>query len=61
MVKFLDELSEEQVEGAQQEARMLSKIVHPNIIRVRDFFESDREVCSVYDFIPDGNLSDIIN
>jgi len=36
------------------------KLSHPNIIRARDVFQQDDEVCSVYEYADAGSMADLI-
>jgi eukaryotic-like serine/threonine-protein kinase len=44
----------------QDEARRLALCVHPNIVRVSDFFVEDGQPYMVMDYIPGQNLADIV-
>ena len=44
----------------QDEARRLSLCVHPNIVRVSDFFVEDGQPYMIMDYIPGQNLADLV-
>lgn len=44
----------------QDEARRLASCVHPNIVRVSDFFVEDSQPYMVMDYIPGQNLGDVV-
>ena len=44
----------------QDEARRLASCVHPNIVRVSDFFVEDDRPYMVMDYIPGQNLGDVV-
>lgn len=44
----------------QDEARHLASCVHPNIVRVSDFFVEDDRPYMVMDYIPGQNLGDVV-
>lgn len=44
----------------QDEARRLASCVHPNIVRVSDFFVEDGQPYMVMDYIPGHNLGDVV-
>ncbi len=44
----------------QDEARRLASCVHPNIVRVSDFFVEDDRPYMVMDYIPGQNLGDLV-
>ncbi|MFM9268365.1 serine/threonine-protein kinase [Tychonema sp. BBK16] len=44
----------------QDEARRLASCVHPNIVRVSDFFVEDGQPYMVMDYIPGQNLGDVV-
>ncbi|KAL3637663.1 hypothetical protein CASFOL_018111 [Castilleja foliolosa] len=37
--------------------RVIAKLVHPNLVRVRGFYWGDEEKLIIYDFIPNGSLA----
>ncbi|TFG70183.1 MAG: serine/threonine protein kinase [Anaerolineales bacterium] len=45
----------------QQEASVLARLIHPNLVRVTDYFEETELVFLVMDFVSGENLADIIN
>ena len=50
-------LSDEQIQGFQQEAETIAKLVHPHIVRVLDFDVSDDGIpFLVMDYCPNGTL-----
>ncbi len=57
-------LDEEMLEGFrkqfQQEASVLARLIHPNLVRVTDYFEESELVFLVMDFVSGENLADII-
>ncbi|MEG4332897.1 protein kinase [Microcoleus sp. AT9_A2] len=44
----------------QDEARRLASCVHPNIVRVSDFFVEDGQPYMVMDYVPGQNLGDVV-
>ena len=44
----------------QQEASVLARLNHPNLVRVTDYFEEAGEVFLVMDFVAGENLANVI-
>ncbi|PSB43721.1 serine/threonine protein kinase [filamentous cyanobacterium Phorm 6] len=44
----------------QDEARRLASCIHPNIVRVSDFFVEDGQPYMVMDYVPGQNLGDVV-
>jgi serine/threonine protein kinase len=53
-VKLLDKSGN--VERQLAEPELLSRLQHPNIVRLRDYFIQDQQLAIVLDFIPGGDL-----
>ena len=49
-------LSEEDRRRAQQEARVLEKMEHPNIVGFVDAFEKNGDLCIVMNYVDGGDL-----
>lgn len=55
-----DELLKGLRQQFQQEASVLARLIHPNLVRVTDYFEDSNMVFLVMDFVPGENLANII-
>ena len=44
----------------EQEASVLARLIHPNLVRVTDYFEEDSNAYLVMDFIDGRSLADVI-
>ena len=51
----------EQIEQFKQEAFYLSRCIHPNVVRVYEWFEENNTAYTVMGFLPSIPLSDILN
>ena len=55
-----DELLQGLRKQFQQEASVLARLNHPNLVRVTDYFEESGKVFLVMDFVSGENLADVI-
>ena len=51
---------EEACTAAYREVTHVMKFSHPNIIRARDVFHQNDELCSVYEYADSGSMADLI-
>ena len=43
----------------ESQVRVVAKLVHPNLVRVRGFYWGTQEKLIIYDFVPNGSLANI--
>ena len=57
-IKIIDKtkLNEENLKKAQREADILKSLHHPNIIKLYQVMESERLLCIVTEYLPNGEL-----
>ncbi|KAE8704880.1 putative LRR receptor-like serine/threonine-protein kinase [Hibiscus syriacus] len=56
-VRRIDENSVERLKDFETQVRAIAKLVHPNLVRVRGFYWGLDEKLIIYDFVPNGSLS----
>ena len=49
------------IESFESEARIVSRLQHPNIVQVFDFFRQERDLCLVMELIDGMDLRDVLN
>jgi len=59
-IKELHDPSEESRQLFEQEARLLARLIHPNLVRVTDFFEEGEGCYLVMDYVEGQDLLDLI-
>jgi NIMA (never in mitosis gene a)-related kinase len=56
----VDVLEENEKFSALNEIRILSKVNHPNIIQMHEYFEMESKLCLVLDFCEGGDMATLI-
>jgi len=60
-VKIMRKFDEERLLAAQNEYDLLKKVKHKNIVKVKEFFPTDRELYTVMEYIDGQELFDRIS
>ncbi|GLU20076.1 hypothetical protein SLE2022_362910 [Rubroshorea leprosula] len=56
-VRRIGESSVERFRDFENQVRIISKLVHPNLVRIRAFYWGVDEKLIIYDFVPNGSLA----
>lgn len=56
-VRRIGENGVERFRDFENQVRAISKLVHPNLVKVRGFYWGDDEKLVIYDFVPNGSLA----
>ncbi|KAL5556928.1 hypothetical protein UlMin_039164 [Ulmus minor] len=56
-VRRIGESSVERFKDFENQVRIVAKLVHPNLVRVRGFYWGVDEKLVIYDFVPNGSLA----
>lgn len=56
-VRRIGESSVERFKDFENQVRLISKLVHPNLVRIRGFYWGTDEKLIIYDFVPNGSLA----
>ncbi|PIN07066.1 Serine/threonine protein kinase [Handroanthus impetiginosus] len=56
-VRRIGENSVERFRDFENQVRLISKLVHPNLVRIRGFYWGSDEKLIIYDFVPNGSLA----
>lgn len=55
-VRRIGESGMERFRDFENQVRVISKLVHPNLVRIRGFYWGIDEKLVIYDFVPNGSL-----
>ncbi|CAJ1942899.1 unnamed protein product [Sphenostylis stenocarpa] len=58
-VRRIGESGVERFKDFQNQVRLIAKLVHPNLVRVRGFYWGHDEKLIIYDFVPNGSLANV--
>ncbi|ESW27883.1 hypothetical protein PHAVU_003G240400 [Phaseolus vulgaris] len=58
-VRRIGESGVERFKDFQNQVRLIAKLVHPNLVRVRGFYWGHHEKLIIYDFVPNGCLANV--
>jgi serine/threonine protein kinase len=62
MLSYLGPLGRDAMEMWTREARALTELVHPTIVKLIEYFDDDQNLCLILDYVPNqGTLADFIN
>ncbi|KAF5451295.1 hypothetical protein F2P56_026412 [Juglans regia] len=56
-VRRIGESSAERFKDFENQVRVIAKLVHPNLVRIRGFYWGADEKLIIYDFVPNGSLA----
>ncbi|XP_073156323.1 probable LRR receptor-like serine/threonine-protein kinase At4g37250 [Henckelia pumila] len=56
-VRRIGESGVERFRDFQNQVRVIAKLVHPNLVRIRGFFWGAEEKLIIYEFVPNGSLA----
>jgi hypothetical protein len=56
-VRRIGESSVERFKDFENQVRVIAKLVHPNLVRIRGFYWGVDEKLIIYDFVPNGSLA----
>lgn len=56
-VRRIGESSVERFKDFENQVRLVAKLVHPNLVRIRGFYWGSDEKLIIYDFVPNGSLA----
>ncbi|KAE7999654.1 hypothetical protein FH972_004060 [Carpinus fangiana] len=56
-VRRIGESSAERFKDFENQVRVIAKLVHPNLVRIRGFYWGVDEKLIIYDFVPNGSLA----
>ncbi|KAG2724326.1 hypothetical protein I3843_01G013000 [Carya illinoinensis] len=56
-VRRIGESSVERFKDFENQVRVIAKLVHPNLVRIRGFYWGADEKLIIYDFVPNGSLA----
>ncbi|KAL8546367.1 hypothetical protein ACS0TY_006186 [Phlomoides rotata] len=56
-VRRIGENGVERFKDFENQIRVISKLVHPNLVRIRGFYWGSEEKLIIYDFLPNGSLA----
>ncbi|KAL9148064.1 hypothetical protein ABFS82_12G017600 [Erythranthe guttata] len=60
-VRRIGENGADRFRDFQNRVRVIAKLVHPNLIRIRGFYWGNEEKLIIYDFVPNGSLANCRN
>ena len=55
-VRRIGESGVERFRDFQNQVRVIAKLVHPNLVRIRGFYWGAEEKLVIYDYVPNGSL-----
>lgn len=58
-VRRIGENGLERFKDLENQVRVIAKLVHPNLVRVRGFYWGNDEKLIIYDFVPNGSLANV--
>lgn len=58
-VRRIGESGVERFKDFENQVRVIAKLVHPNLVRVRGFYWGHDEKLIIYDFVPNGSLANV--
>ncbi|XP_073293754.1 probable LRR receptor-like serine/threonine-protein kinase At4g37250 [Primulina huaijiensis] len=58
-VRRIGESGVERFRDFENQIRVMAKLVHPNLIRIRGFYWGEDEKLIIYDFVPNGSLTNV--
>ncbi|TKY55673.1 LRR receptor serine/threonine-protein kinase [Spatholobus suberectus] len=58
-VRRIGESGVERFKDFENQVRVIAKLVHPNLVRVRGFYWGHNEKLIIYDFVPNGCLANV--
>jgi serine/threonine protein kinase len=58
-VRRIGESGVERFKDFENQVRIIAKLVHPNLVRVRGFYWGHDEKLIIYDFVPNGCLANV--
>ncbi|XP_014510544.1 probable LRR receptor-like serine/threonine-protein kinase At4g37250 [Vigna radiata var. radiata] len=58
-VRRIGESGVERFKDFQNQVRLIAKLVHPNLVRIRGFYWGHDEKLIIYDFVPNGCLANV--
>lgn len=56
-VRRIGESGVERFKDFENQVRVIAKLVHPNLVRIRGFYWAADEKLIIYDFVPNGSLA----
>lgn len=56
-VRRIGESGVERFKDFENQVRVIAKLVHPNLVRIRGFYWAADEKLVIYDFVPNGSLA----
>ncbi|KAI4315003.1 hypothetical protein L6164_027857 [Bauhinia variegata] len=58
-VRRIGESSVERFKDFENQVRVVAKLMHPNLVRIRGFYWGNDEKLIIYDFVPNGSLANV--
>ena len=58
-VRRIGESGVERFKDFENQVRVIAKLVHPNLVRIRGFYWGHDEKLIIYDFVPNGSLANV--
>ncbi|KAF7828685.1 putative LRR receptor-like serine/threonine-protein kinase [Senna tora] len=58
-VRRIGESGLERFKDLENQVRVIAKLIHPNLVRVRGFYWGTDEKLVIYDFVPNGSLANV--
>lgn len=58
-VRRIGETGVERFKDFENQVRVIAKLVHPNLVRVRGFYWGNEDKLIIYDFVPNGSLANV--
>ncbi|MED6123864.1 hypothetical protein PIB30_053568 [Stylosanthes scabra] len=58
-VRRIGENGVERFKDFENQVRVIAKLVHPNLVRIRGFYWGHDEKLIIYDFVPNGSLANV--
>ncbi|KAL4343696.1 probable LRR receptor-like serine/threonine-protein kinase At4g37250 [Arachis hypogaea] len=58
-VRRIGENGVERFKDFENQVRVIAKLVHPNLVRIRGFYWGHEEKLIIYDFVPNGSLANV--
>ncbi|PHT35757.1 Receptor protein kinase-like protein [Capsicum baccatum] len=57
-VRRIGESGMERFANFENQVKLIAKLVHPNLVKIRGFYWGTKEKLVIYDFVPNGSLDD---